>query len=211
MKIEYKKAFKYPFHGKGWLKKFFLMGLATVFPLTFPLAFGFFIRAYRNLIHGEEELPELHDIMEIYSHGIMGLLVVVFYLLPSFILILAGYLLTGGGRGFIASTGTISFAGMIFSMLILIGLLLLLFACFILPVVLAYYADTLDFMEVVKFPEIVNRIFGHIDKYFSLLIVYICIAGAVLSIFFFALPFAIFYLHLFYAYLFTPYYVTYQD
>ena len=209
MKLNYKDAFFYPFRGENWLKKFLIGGLAAFFPLTFPLAFGFFINSYRRLIHHDDDLPEWKDVMDIYSQGIIGLLIVLVYILPPFLLILIGYLLLGGGSGLITSTGAISFWGMIISMFILTGFLLLLFSFFLLPAGLAFYVDTLDFMDALKFPQIIKKVFDHIDKYCNLLIFYTCVMGASLSIFFFIFPFVIFYLHLLYGYVFSRYYIAY--
>ncbi|MEQ8190213.1 MAG: DUF4013 domain-containing protein [Candidatus Eremiobacterota bacterium] len=204
MKLDYGPAFSYPFKGKCLWKRL-LIGSAC--SLVVPLIFGYFIRAYRKILHGEyKEPPEWDDMMDIFSQGMIGIFIVLIYMFLPFLLILIGYLLTGGGYYVISSQGAISFAGILSLMIILLGFLLLFLALILLPMALAFYADSLDIMEAINLPQVAGKIFDNIENYFMALIVFSSVALAVLGIFIFIFPVSIFYLHLFFAYVFAQVY-----
>jgi len=206
MKLHYGPAFSYPFKGKDWPKKL-LMG--CLYSLILPLIFGYFIRAYRKIIHGEDkEPPDWDDMMDIFSHGMIGLFIVLIYIFLPFLLILTGYLLTGGGYYLISSQGAVSFTAILSLMIILLGFFLLFLALILLPMALAFYADSLEIMDSINLPQVAGRICDNIEDYFMALIVFSSVALAALGIFIFILPFSIFYLHLFFAYVFAQVYET---
>jgi hypothetical protein len=206
MKLHYGPAFSYPFKGKDWPKRL-LMG--CLYSLILPLIFGYFIRAYRKIIHGEDkEPPDWDDMMDIFSHGMIGLFIVLIYMFLPFLLILTGYLLTGGGYYLISSQGAVSFTAILSLMIILLGFLLLFLALILLPMALAFYADSLEIMDSINLPQVAGRICDNIEDYFMALIVFSSVALAALGIFIFILPFSIFYLHLFFAYVFAQVYET---
>mgnify|MGYP000868632470 FL=1 len=201
MKIDYRPAFSYPFRGKN-LRRRLLIGCAC--SLILPLIFGYFIRAYRKILHGEDsEPPEWDDMMDIFSQGMIGLFIVIIYLFLPFLLILIGYLLTGGGYYVISSQGVISFTGILSLMVVLVGFLLFFLALILLPMALAFYADSLDIMEAINLPQVAGKVCDNIENYFMALIVFSCVALAALGIFIFILPLSIFYLYLFFAYVFA--------
>lgn len=208
IKLNYGQLLKYTFTGKGWFKKFLLGSLST---LLIPLSLGYFIRTYRRIIHGDNDLPEWNDIMEMFSQGMIVLLIIIIYLLVPLLLILTGYFLLGGGAGLISSEGTISFTGMIISSFVLAGIFLFIFSLLLLPQALASYADTLDIMEPLRVKEVIKKIFSKIESYFTVLIVYLCVSGSVIAIFWFILPCAVFYIQLFYANIFALVYAETQD
>ncbi len=201
MKLDYSTAFSYPFKGKD-LRKRLLIGCAC--SLILPLIFGYFIRAYRKILHGEDrEPPEWDDMMDIFSQGMIGLFIIIIYMFLPFLLILTGYLLTGGGYYIISSLGVISFTGILSLMVAILGFLLFFLALILLPMALAFYADSLDIMEAINLPQVAGKICENIENYFMALIVFLCVALAVLGIFIFIFPLAIFYLYLFFAYIFA--------
>jgi len=204
MKLQYGPAFSYPFKGKDWPKRL-LWG--CLYSLILPLIFGYFIRAYRKIIHGEDkEPPDWDDMMDIFSHGMIGLFIVLIYIFLPFLLILTGYLLTGGGYYLISSQGAVSFTAILSLMIILLGFFLLFLALILLPMALAFYADSLEIMDSINLPQVAGRICDNIEDYFMALIVFSSVALATLGIFIFILPFSIFYLHLFFAYVFAQVY-----
>jgi len=170
---------------------------------------GYFIASLRRIICRQvEELPDWEDTMGFFSQGIIVLAIIIVYLFFPFLLILIGYILIGGGKGLISSEGAISFAGMIFGIIILIGFLLLIFSIFVIPMALAFYAETLSIMEALYLPQVMARIFDNIELYFMGWFVCLCVTVAVLSIFIFIFPLAFFYLYMFYAYIFGHIYLT---
>jgi len=201
MKLDYGPAFSYPFKGKG-LRKRLLIGCAC--SLVLPLIFGYFIRAYRKILRGEDrEPPEWDDMMDIFSQGMIGIFIVIIYIFLPLLLILIGYLLTGGGYYIISSQGVISFTGILSLMIVLLGILLFFLALILLPMALAFYADSLDIMEAINLPQVAGKVCDNIENYFMAIIVFSCVSVAALGIFIFILPLSVFYLYLFFAYIFA--------
>jgi hypothetical protein len=204
LKLQYGPAFTYPFKRKEKVKYLLIGSLCS---LVLPLIFGYFIRTYRKIIHGEDkEPPPWDDMMEIFSQGMIGLFIVLIYIFFPLLLILIGYLLIGGGDYLISSEGAISFTGMLCSILIIIGILLLLVAIFLLPMALAFYADTLDIMEALYLHQVVAKIFAIIEDYCMAIFIFSIVSLAILGIFIFIFPLAIFYLYLFFAWVFGQVY-----
>lgn len=149
------KSFSYPFASKeNLLNSVLFLIFTTAWYLLFPVILfnGYLVKMIRNVMQGKKEMPfwpvlDLAGWGYIIKHGFLYTVIMAVYLAVPFLF------------AFLGTYNGISLY------LILVSVVLFLAVIFIMPMALAYYAATENFLQAFNIPEIGFAIFRHISSY----------------------------------------------
>jgi hypothetical protein len=104
--MEIGKAFSYVFEDENWVKKVLMGGLFTLLSLLLvgiPFVLGYMVQTIRNVIEGQPRpLPEWDNLGEKFMSGLMLLIIMIIYSIPSFLFSCignAGSIMASSGGG----------------------------------------------------------------------------------------------------------------
>ena len=163
------KAFTYMFEDENWVTKILLGGvfiLLSVILIGIPFWVGYMVEIVQNVLAGRPKpLPEWTNLGDKFIKGLILVVAIIIWLIPSFIL-------SGIGSGFQAAAGPRGGGG-----LVAIGFL---FSCLstiysilfylILPAIFIKYAQQPDFGSAFKINDFISMITGNIGNYIVVLV-----------------------------------------
>jgi|GEM_PF-3809070 len=190
MALDFEYAFKYMFFDQKCWRKLLWGGLAFFFP---PLLCGYFLEMVRKVILGEDiNLPDWSEWKRYIRIGFKVILISLIYLLPAVVMsaggIVCSYFLFSS-----FSPSIFSVIGIIDFLFILMAFLSFLWALVMLPVVLADFAYTQDWKDVVKYKRTLGNITANLQEYLYTVFNSWAIGIVILVVAFPILPWSFFY------------------
>jgi len=149
--VEYKKAVFRPFQD---VKKVVIGIIISMIPVVNLLVSGFAVRAAKNTMEGNDELPEWSDWISLFTTGITVAAISIIYLLPAIFLFLVG-LVTAYVVGSADVVTGLAGGGIA----IIVAALFLFAAMFISPMAIMKYVAEGTFSSAFDVGDIAKRVF----------------------------------------------------
>lgn len=149
--MDIEKAIKFPFSAPDGLVKLIIGAVLNLIPIVNLLSMGYLIQLMNGVIQGREEMPAWEDWGDKFVKGLLAAVIsFIYFFIPMMVMMI------GGGMAFLKAE---------FSLMAILGLLLILAAWFILPMALAHYAASGNFSDAFSFSSILGLISTNLGAY----------------------------------------------
>ncbi len=177
--MDFARAFVYMFEDRDWITKVLigsLVALASVLILPAPILGGYTVAVARNVMRGDETLPDWRDLLRYWVDGLAVLAAVVVYTLPFWLLpvLLVVPAALAGGLGSQEIADALGMATMAVSCLFTAaGLVVLLL---ISPILVVEYARSGEFSALFRVGHILRQVRDCLGPIFMALLVSVLVA-----------------------------------
>lgn len=87
MSMDFSKSLKAAFCGEGWILKLIIGGILLCIPIVNFIVFGYFVKYLKNVVNGNDALPEFSDIGKLFVSGLKLVVGGILLFIPLFVLV----------------------------------------------------------------------------------------------------------------------------
>lgn len=87
MSMDFSKSLKAAFCGEGWILKLIIGGILLCIPIVNFIVFGYFVKYLKNVVNGNDALPDFSDIGKLFVSGLKLVVGGILLFIPLFVLV----------------------------------------------------------------------------------------------------------------------------
>lgn len=87
MSMDFSKVLKAPLASEGWFLKLIIGGILLCIPIVNFIVFGYFVKYLKNVVNGNDALPEFSDIGKLFVSGLKLVVGGILLFIPLFVLV----------------------------------------------------------------------------------------------------------------------------